>query len=126
MPTAAFTTLGCKVNQYETQRILESFEGAGFGIVPFDSPADVYVINSCSVTSIAESKSRYTIRRATRTNPTAKVIVTGCAAQMAKNKGEDLEGCDVLVPNPEKLEALTYLFKSFPEFEQRIRKERGN
>jgi threonylcarbamoyladenosine tRNA methylthiotransferase MtaB len=54
MPRAAFTTLGCKVNQYETQRILESFEGAGFEVVPFDDVADVYVINTCSVTSIAE------------------------------------------------------------------------
>lgn len=48
MPTAAFTTLGCKVNQYETQRILDSFEGAGFEVVPFGVAADVYVINTCS------------------------------------------------------------------------------
>jgi threonylcarbamoyladenosine tRNA methylthiotransferase MtaB len=115
MPRAAFTTLGCKVNQYETQRILESFEDAGFEVVPFDSEADVYVVNSCSVTSIAESKSRYTIRKATRNNPAAKVVVTGCAAQMAINKGEPLEGADVVVPNPSKLEALDYLEEAFPE-----------
>lgn len=120
MPTAAFTTLGCKVNQYETQKILESFEEAGFSVVPFETPADVYVINSCSVTSIAESKSRYTIRKAARTNPAAKVIVTGCAAQMAKNKSEELPGADVLVPNPEKLDALRYLFETFPEFAKRM------
>lgn len=114
MPTAAFTTLGCKVNQYETQKILESFEEAGFGIVPFDSPADVYVINSCSVTSIAESKSRYTIRKATRNNPEAKVVVTGCAAQMAQNKGESMEGADVLVPNPLKLQTLAFVLERFP------------
>jgi threonylcarbamoyladenosine tRNA methylthiotransferase MtaB len=123
MPTAAFTTLGCKVNQYETQRILESFESVGFGIVPFDSHADVYVINSCSVTSIAESKSRYTIRRATRNNPSAKVVVTGCAAQMAQNKGEGMEGADVIVPNPDKLNSLSYLFRAFPEFAARVRTE---
>lgn len=115
MPRAAFTTLGCKVNQYETQRILESFEDAGFEVVPFDDAADVYVINTCSVTSIAESKSRYTIRKATRNNPAAKVVVTGCAAQMAINKGEALDGADVVVPNPSKLEALTFLERAFPE-----------
>lgn len=118
MPTAAFTTLGCKVNQYETQKILESFESAGFTVVPFESVADVYLINSCSVTSSAESKSRYTIRRAGRQNPAAKVVVTGCASQMAANKRETLEGADVLVPNPEKLEALAYLYRAFPGFER--------
>ncbi len=116
MPTAAFTTLGCKVNQYETQRILDSFEAAGFDVVPFESPADVYVINTCSVTSVAESKSRYTIRRAGRTNPEAKVVVTGCAAQMAVNKGEALEGADVVVPNPEKLATLNRFLERFPGY----------
>jgi len=115
MPKAAFTTLGCKVNQYETQRILESFEEAGFQVVPFSESADVYVINSCSVTSSAESKSRYTIRKATRNNPSAKVVVTGCAAQMSLNKAEAIEGADVVVPNPEKLRALDYLYRAFPE-----------
>jgi threonylcarbamoyladenosine tRNA methylthiotransferase MtaB len=116
MPRAAFTTLGCKVNQYETQRIIDSFEAAGFTIVPFDDEADVYVINTCSVTSIAESKSRYTIRRASRTNPAAKIVVTGCAGQMAINKGEMIDGADVVVPNPEKLETLDHLRRAFPEF----------
>lgn len=123
MPSAAFMTLGCKVNQYETQRILESFAEAGFQVVPFDMAADVYVINSCSVTSIAECKSRYTIRKATRNNPAAKVLVTGCAAQMALNKGESIEGADVLVPNPHKLESLSLLFDAFPELANRVRAE---
>lgn len=119
MPTAAFTTLGCKVNQYETQRILDSFEEAGFQVVPFETPADVYVINTCSVTSVAESKSRYTIRRAARTNPEAKVVVTGCAAQMALNKKAELEGADVVVPNPEKLETLSRFLEAYPRFRER-------
>lgn len=123
MPSAAFTTLGCKVNQYETQRILDSFEEAGFRVVPFDSAADVYVINSCSVTSVAESKSRYMIRRASRANPAAKVVVTGCAAQMALNKRESLEGADLVVPNPEKLESLRHLFRAFPEMERWVQAE---
>lgn len=113
--------MGCKVNQYETQRILDSFAGAGFEIVPFDAVADVYVINSCSVTSLAEGKSRYTIRRAARTNPMAKVVVTGCAAQMALNKNEALEGAHVVVPNPEKLDTLKYLFGIAPDLERAAR-----
>jgi len=118
MPTAAFTTVGCKVNQYETQRILESFEEAGFRVVPFDSRADVYVINSCSVTAIAEGKSRYTIRRASRANPDAVIVATGCAAQMAVNKGEALAGAHVVVPNGDKLDTLRYLFRSYPGYER--------
>ncbi len=120
MPKAAFTTLGCKVNQYETQRILDSFEGAGFEVVPFDAIADVYVINTCSVTSIAESKSRYTVRRANRLNPDAKVVVTGCAAQMTLNKGESFEGADVLIENPAKLETLSRFMVAYPEFGDRL------
>jgi threonylcarbamoyladenosine tRNA methylthiotransferase MtaB len=112
MPTAAFTTLGCKVNQYETQRILESFEDGGYDVVPFEGPADVYVINTCSVTGVAEGKSRYTIRRATRWNPEAAVIVTGCAAQMAINKGEVVEGASLVVPNPEKLATFEHAVRS--------------
>lgn len=115
MPTAAFTTLGCKVNQYETQRILDSFEAAGFQVVPFDSSADVYVINTCSVTSIAESKSRYTIRKAAKQNADAKIVVTGCAAQMSLNRGEAVEGADVIVENPAKLETLSRVLAAFPE-----------
>ena len=114
MPTAAFTTLGCKVNQYETQKILESFESAGFDVVPFDQPADFYVINTCSVTSDAERKSRYTIRRATRCNPDAKVIATGCAAQMSINKSVELEGAHLVVPNPEKLDTLNHVLRAYP------------
>lgn len=116
MPNAAFTTLGCKVNQYETQKILESFELDGFTIVPFDAAADVYVINSCSVTSEAERKSRYMIRKANRANPEAKIVVTGCAGQMALNQGEGIEGANLVVPNPEKLETLNHFYSQYPEF----------
>lgn len=116
VPTAAFTTLGCKVNQYETQKILESFEAAGFEVVPFNSAADVYVINTCSVTSDAEAKSRYTVRRATRTNPDAKVVVTGCAVQMAINKRESFPDADLAISHGEKLKTIDHFLKQFPHF----------
>ena len=115
MPTAAFTTLGCKVNQYETQRILESFENAGFEVVPFTDVADVYVINTCSVTSQAESKSRQAVRRAKRQNENACVVVTGCAAQMSINKGGEVEDADLLVPNPAKLETFLHFSERYPQ-----------
>lgn len=83
--------------------------------MPTDQPADVLVINTCSVTSDAESKSRYAVRRFSRTSPNAKVVVTGCAAQMAINKSEDFPGADVLVPNPEKLKSLEFLLRQYPE-----------
>lgn len=115
MPTASFTTLGCKVNQYETQAILDRFEAAGFAVVPFESPADVVVINTCSVTSDAEAKSRYTLRRARRACPEAVVVATGCAVQMGLNKEEGFEGADIVVPNPDKLLALDYLKEARPD-----------
>lgn len=114
MKRAAFITLGCKVNQYETRRIEEAFERAGFSIVPFAEEADVYVVNTCSVTGQAESKSRQTVRRARRLNPNAKVLVTGCAAQMALNHERGMDGADLIVPNPEKLDALAYFRRAFP------------
>jgi len=118
MPTAAFTTLGCKVNQYETQRILESFESAGFEVVPFTDVADVYVINTCSVTGQAESKSRQTVRRAKRQNENACVVVTGCAAQMSINKGSEVEDADLLVPNPAKLETFDFFSERYADLVQ--------
>jgi threonylcarbamoyladenosine tRNA methylthiotransferase MtaB len=119
VPRAAFANLGCKVNQYETQHILETFQRAGFAIVPFDEPADVYVINTCSVTGQAEAKSRQVVRRALRTNPEAKVIVTGCAAQMSLNQKKTFDGAHLLVPNPEKLQTLSLVLQAFPHLTTR-------
>jgi threonylcarbamoyladenosine tRNA methylthiotransferase MtaB len=103
MPVAALTTLGCKVNQYETERIAEDFSQAGFVLTDFDTPADVYVINSCSVTADADKKSRYLARKASRTNPDAVVVMTGCHSQVALESGEWVEGATLLVPNHEKM-----------------------
>ncbi|GAB4465433.1 MAG: tRNA (N(6)-L-threonylcarbamoyladenosine(37)-C(2))-methylthiotransferase MtaB [Armatimonadaceae bacterium] len=103
MPVAALTTLGCKVNQYETERIAEDFSRAGFVLTDFDAPADVYVINSCSVTADADKKSRYLARKAARNNPDAVVVMTGCHSQVALDSGEWVEGATLLVPNHEKM-----------------------
>jgi len=86
---AAFYTLGCKVNQYETEAMTESFENAGYEIVDYSEFADVYIINTCTVTNMGDRKSRQIIRRAREKNPEALVAVVGCYSQIAP--GEVLE-----------------------------------
>lgn len=120
MPKAAFTTLGCKVNQYETQKIIESFERKGFQVVPFEEPADVYVINTCSVTQSAEAKSRQTVRRASRHHENAIVVMTGCYAQFTLRRQETLEEAHLVVPNPDKLATIDYLLAAYPELNDRL------
>ena len=115
MPVAALTTLGCKVNQYETEKIAEDFARAGFTLADFDAPADVYVINSCSVTAAADKKSRYLARKAGRTNPDALVVMTGCHAQMVLDAGENVEGATLLVPNHEKTDTFGHVVRARPD-----------
>ncbi len=84
--TVAFCTLGCKVNQYDSQAMLELFEQAGYQARPFHERADVYVINTCVVTAAGESKSLQALRRARRQNPSAEIVVAGCLAQRDAEK----------------------------------------
>ena len=77
----AFYTLGCKVNQYDTEAMLELFERAGYVSVPFDSEADVYLINTCTVTGTGDQKSEKMIRSCARLNPQGAIVVAGCLAQ---------------------------------------------
>jgi len=94
MLKAAFNAVGCKLNQYEIQVMIEGLEPYGFRQVQFDNIADLYIINTCTVTGKADYTSRQMIRRALRKNPNAKVIVTGCYAQLEpaalKEIGEDI------------------------------------
>lgn len=83
MRTAAYMTLGCKVNQYDTQAMRERMERAGYLTAPFSGACDVYVINTCTVTGTGDKKSRQMIRRAAKLNPDAAIVVTGCMAQRA-------------------------------------------
>lgn len=97
MPRVAFTTLGCKVNQFETEVMEGLFKQRGYEILPFDQVADVYVINTCSVTHLGEKKSRQIIRRAIRLNDKAIVAVAGCYAQVSPEEIEAIEGVKVIV-----------------------------
>ncbi|HWP79679.1 MAG TPA: tRNA (N(6)-L-threonylcarbamoyladenosine(37)-C(2))-methylthiotransferase MtaB [Candidatus Acidoferrum sp.] len=86
MPTVAFDTLGCKVNQYETEVMRAGFEAAGYTTVPFSQAADVYIVNTCSVTAASDAKSRQALRRARRLSPTAVIAAVGCYAQVAADE----------------------------------------
>ena len=97
MGTAAFYTLGCKVNQTETAALQGLFEQAGFNSVPFDGLADVYVINSCTVTHLGDRKSRQMIRRARRANPEAVIVVTGCYAQVSPDDVMNIPEVDLVI-----------------------------
>lgn len=98
----ALHTLGCKVNQYETQKMAEGFRSRGFDLVDFSEQADVYVINTCTVTHTADSKSRQAARSAIHRNPEAKVIVTGCYAETSPDDAQKIEGVCIVAGNNEK------------------------
>ncbi|HOM01617.1 MAG TPA: tRNA (N(6)-L-threonylcarbamoyladenosine(37)-C(2))-methylthiotransferase MtaB [Acetivibrio sp.] len=109
MKRAAFYTLGCKVNQYETEAITEMFEKAGYKIVDFEQEADVYVINTCTVTNLSDRKSRQMIRRAKRNNRDSVVIVVGCYAQTAPEEVSQIEGVNMVVGTKDRSKILEYL-----------------
>ena len=105
----AITTLGCKINQFESAAMTEALEQDGFSIVPFSGPADIYVINSCTVTAKTDAESRRLIRRATRLNPEARVVVTGCYAQMAGAELLEMPGVNLILGNSEKRDIVGFL-----------------
>ena len=102
MSTIAFATLGCRVNQYDTDSMRGLFAAAGFRTALFTETADVYVINTCSVTQMGEKKSRQLIRRAKKQNPHSVVVVTGCYAQLSPDVLAAMEGVDAVVGTNEK------------------------
>ncbi|MCD6355452.1 MAG: tRNA (N(6)-L-threonylcarbamoyladenosine(37)-C(2))-methylthiotransferase MtaB [Prolixibacteraceae bacterium] len=106
---AAFYTLGCKLNFSETSTIAGSFKEAGFSRVDFDEKADVYVINTCSVTNQGDKASRNIIRRAVRQNPGAMVIVVGCYSQLKPEEISHIEGVDMVLGTQEKFNIPSYL-----------------
>ena len=102
-------TLGCKVNQFETETMEGLFRARGYDVVPFEERADVYVINTCSVTHLSDRKSRQLIRRAARTNPAACIAVTGCYAQVAPEEIRALEGVRVVIGTKERARIVDYV-----------------
>jgi len=105
----AFYTLGCKLNFAETSAIGRQFKDQGFKITDFENPADVYVINTCTVTENAEKDCRKIVRRALRTNPAAYVIVTGCYAQLRPEQISSIQGVDAVLGSAEKFRVFDIL-----------------
>ena len=103
---AALHNLGCKVNSYETEAMRQMLEQAGYEIVPFDAAADLYVINTCSVTNIADKKSRQMIHRAKKKNPDAIVAAAGCYVQTSYEQAKKDASIDIIIGNNQKNELL--------------------
>ncbi len=97
--TVSFSTLGCKVNQYESQALGEAFEKLGFSVIPTDSGADIIIINSCTVTAESNRKTRQTVRRLRRLNPNALIVLTGCMVQAFPLESANIKEADLLIGN---------------------------
>ena len=107
--SVAFHTLGCKLNFAETSTLRQQFEGAGYQVVGFRESADLYVLNTCSVTEFADRKCRQEVRRALRQNTSAQIIVTGCYAQLKPTEIANIEGVDLVLGAAEKFRLLEYV-----------------
>ena len=108
MKKVAFYTLGCKVNQYETNGMIQKLSNK-YKIVSTDEKADIYIINTCSVTNLADRKSRQMIRRAKEKNPESLVIAIGCYAQVAKDEIEKINEVDIVLGNSQKIDIEKYI-----------------
>ena len=115
MKKAALHNLGCKVNAYETEAMQELLEKNGYEIVPFHDLADVYVINTCSVTNMADRKSRQMIHRARKQNPDAVIVAAGCYVQAQADMGELDENIDIVIGNNKKKDLIRLLEEYFKE-----------
>lgn len=117
MRKAAFHNLGCKVNSYETEAMQQLLEDAGYEIVPFREGADVYIINTCSVTNVADRKSRQMLHRAKKMNPSAAVVAVGCYVQAAGTELKKDEAVDLIVGNNQKKDLVQILDDYFADHE---------
>ena len=111
--TVSIYTLGCKVNQYESEAIAERLASRGFSVVPFSQICDAYIINTCTVTAESDRKARQLIRRAIKANPAAYIIVTGCMAEVFSDKISKIDGVDYICGNGHKLQVIEALEKLF-------------
>ncbi len=111
MKKIAFQTFGCKLNFSETSSIAKSFISEGYEVVNFKEEADIYVINSCTVTGNAEKKCKTAIKQANKRNPNSKIAIIGCFSQLRPDELANLEGVDIILGNKEKFHLLDYVEK---------------
>ena len=119
MKKIAFCTLGCKVNQYETNAMMQKFIDANYEIVNFDEFADIYIINTCTVTNMADKKSRQMLRRVKELNKNSCTVAVGCYAQVAKDALGKIEEIDLILGNNEKADIVHYV-EDYIKTNQRI------
>lgn len=105
----AFCTLGCKVNQYETNAMVQEFTKNKYDIVEFNEKADIYIVNTCTVTNMADRKSRQMLRKVKELNPKAILVAVGCYAQVAKEELEKIPEIDLILGTNEKRNILEYV-----------------
>ena len=115
----AFLTLGCKVNHYETDLLKEKFEAKGYTLVEFEDIADVYVVNSCSVTNMSDRKTRQMLSRAKKMNKDAVVAVLGCSVEGKKESLEEFEA-DIILGNEDKSNLLEIVEKCVKNKQSKI------
>jgi len=118
--TVGLTTLGCKVNQCETAALAKAIQEKGFRLVPFSSAADYYIINTCTVTASSDFQARQLLRRASRRNPLAKIIVTGCYAQRAPLDLAALDNSSLIIGNDYKNKIIDILQEEKTFFQKRM------
>ena len=118
MNKIAFCTLGCKVNQYETNGMIQEFKKSGYEIVDFDKKADVYVVNTCTVTNMADRKSRQMLRKVKELNPNAILAAVGCYAQVSKKELEKIPEIDLILGTNKKKDLLEYVNKMLEDREE--------
>lgn len=116
----AFATLGCRVNVYESEAMMEKFIREGYEVVDFSEVADVYVINTCSVTNMGDKKSRQMISRGRRQNPDAVIAAVGCYSQIAPNEVSSIEGIDVVLGSRNKGEVVYWVNKAKDEGKKQV------
>lgn len=109
MKKVGFLTLGCKTNQYETNGMIQNFKSNGYEIVDFEETADIYIINTCTVTNMSDRKSRQVLRQAKKRNPDAIVVACGCYVQVAKEEIEKFPEIDLCIGTNEKADIVKYV-----------------
>ena len=120
MKNISFYTLGCKVNQYETNAMMQKFQEAGYQIVDInDNISDICVINTCTVTNMSDRKSRHMLRKIKEKNDNAIIIATGCYAQVAKKQLEEMPEVDIVIGNDEKND-IVYFLEEYMKKQQKI------
>lgn len=114
MPSVAIETQGCKLNQADSMKLVSQFQAAGFSLVDTSSKCDLYVINTCTVTHVADRKARHAVRFAKRNNPNATLVVTGCYAERDKEAIENMEEVDLVLGNANKQQIVGIITETFP------------